>query len=224
MTRGFRGLMGAAFLAIAGPLAGQGLSDYDYEDLSFRGIGLDVGYIWPNDVESTESFGLRIDLGYLGPGIRVLPRVGYWSSALDPTEVARLETRVVELVQEQNPGAPPLDLDLGRVEWRDLSVGTDAQFVWRVPYDILTYAGLGVAIHFRNGSGEAVDDTFIEDLLDSTAAGANLHGGLEVPLNRRLRLYGDARYELAGDVRFFGVRAGLQILFQDPAPGERRSS
>jgi hypothetical protein len=224
VKRGLPGTVVACLLVSTAPAAAQGLSDYDYEDLSFRGIGLDVGYIWPNDVEDTESFGLRVDLGYLGPGIRILPRVGYWSSALDPEEVARLESRVVELVEEQNPGAPPLTLDLGRVTWADVSVGTDAQFVWLVPYDILTYAGLGVAVHFRNGSGGAIHDTFIEDLLDSTAAGANVHGGLEVPVGTRLRIYGDARYELAGDVRFFGIRAGVQFLFQDPAPGERRIS
>jgi hypothetical protein len=89
---------------------------------------------------------------------------------------------------------------------------------------VLTFLGLGVAAHFQNGSGEAVDDTFVEDLIDSTLAGANLHAGIEVPLSRRFRAYGDARYELAGDVRFFGVRAGLQIMLQDPAPGERGTS
>ncbi len=224
MKRGIPGMVVACLVAWTAPAAGQGLSDYDYEDLSFRGIGVDIGYIWPNSVENTASFGLRIDLGYLGPGIRILPRVGYWSSDLDPEEVARLESRVVELVEEQNPGVPPLTLDLGRVTWADVSVGTDAQFVWLVPYDILTYAGLGVAVHFRNGSGGAIHDTFIEDLLDSTAAGANLHAGLEIPVSTRLRVYGDARYELAGDVRFFGVMAGLQLLFKDTAPGERRIS
>lgn len=213
-----------ALVASAGGVAGQGLSDYDYEDLAFRGIGVDVGYIWPGIVEATESYGLRVDLGYLGPGIRILPRIGYWSSRMKAEEVQAFEDRVASLVFEQNPGSPRPDVDLGVVGWSAFSLGTEAQFVWRVPYDVLTFVGVGVAAHFQNGSGEAVDDTFVEDLIDSTVAGANLHAGIEVPLSRRLRAYGDARYELAGDVRFFGVRAGLQIMFQDPAPGERGTS
>lgn len=211
-------------LAVASPGAAQGLSEYDYEDLSFRGIGVDAGYIWPGIVEATEAFGLRVDLGYLGPGIRILPRMGYWSSRMKAEEVIAFEDRVASLVAEQNPESPRPDVDLGVVGWSSFSVGTEAQFVWRVPYDVLTFIGLGVAAHFQNGSGEAIDDTFVEDLIDSTVAGANLHAGIEVPLGRRLRAYGDARYELAGDVRFFGVRAGLQIMFQDPAPGERGTS
>jgi hypothetical protein len=202
----------------------QGLSDYDYEDLSFRGIGLDIGYNWPDLLEESEAFGVRVDLGYLGPAIRILPRVGYWSSRMKPGEVRAFEDRVAELVADQNPDSPPPLVDLGTIEWRGITVGTDAQFVWRVPRDVLTYLGVGVAAHFNNGSGDAVDDTFVEDLLDSTVAGANVHAGLEVPLGRRLRAYGDARYELTGDVSFFGVRAGLQVMFQDPAPGERGAS
>ncbi len=213
-----------AFLATGSGLAGQDLADYDYEDLSFRGIGVDAGYIWPGIVEATEAFGLRADLGYLGPGIRILPRVGYWSSRMKAEEVRAFEDRVASLVAEQNPDSPRPDVDLGVVGWSSFSLGTDAQFVWRVPYDVLTFLGLGVAAHFQNGSGEAIDDTFVEDLIDSTVASANLHAGIEVPLGRRFRAYGDARYELAGDVRYFGVRAGLQIMFQDPAPGERGTS
>lgn len=221
-----RVVFGAALTVLwpAAPAVGQGLSDYDYEDLSFRGIGVDAGYIWPGIVEATEAFGLRADLGYLGPGIRILPRVGYWSSRMKADEVRAFEDRVAALVAEQNPGSPRPDVDLGVVGWSGFSVGTEAQFVWRVPSDVLTFVGLGVAAHFQNGSGEAVEDTFVEDLIDSTVVGANLHAGLEVPLGRRLRAYGDARYEFAGDVRFFGVRAGLQIMFQDPAPGERGTS
>lgn len=219
-------VVAAVLLTLAAPSVAraQSLSDYDYEDLSFRGIGLDAGYIWPGSLEPSVAFGLRADLGYLGPGIRILPRVGYFSSRMKAEEVRSFEERIAALVADQNPASPTPELDLGIVEWSGLSLGGEVQFVWRVPYDVLTFLGLGVAAHIQNGSGAAIDDTFVEDLIDSTGAGANVHAGLEVPLGRRLRVYGDARYELAGDVRFFGVRAGLQIMFQDPAPGERGTS
>ena len=68
----------------------QTLEDYDYENLSFRGVGLDVGYIWPTKVAATPSYGIRVDLGYLGPGLRVVPSLTYWSSELKRAELDRL--------------------------------------------------------------------------------------------------------------------------------------
>ena len=70
----------------SGPLVAQDLADYDYENLSFRGIGLEWGYMVPTRVESTQSMGIRVDLGYLGPGLRIVPGVSYWSSPLEKSE------------------------------------------------------------------------------------------------------------------------------------------
>src|SRR5437868_5245249 len=57
----------------------QTLADYDYENLTFRGIGVDYGLIWPSKVDRTGAYSLRLDLGFLGPGVRVSPSVTYWS-------------------------------------------------------------------------------------------------------------------------------------------------
>ena len=54
------------------------LDQYDYEYLSFRGIGADVGQIWPNKVEPTTSWGGRVDMGYAGPGLRIVPGLRFW--------------------------------------------------------------------------------------------------------------------------------------------------
>ena len=204
----------------ASGLAGQGLADYDYDQLSFRGVGFEAGFVFPDRVENTEQFGMRIDLGYLGPGVRLTPRIGWFASTMTESQVARLETRVAELVFDQNPLAPLPTVDLGVVDWSVLTVGLDAHFVWRVPFGVLTYLGGGVAAHFQNGGGDAVDGTFIEDLLDSPVAGANVQAGLEYPLSDMIRIYGDARYEAAGDLRFPAFRLGLAFMTGAPAPGE----
>lgn len=203
-----------------GPLAAQGLANYDYDQLSFRGVGFDVGYLFPDRIENTPQYSIRIDLGYLGPGVRILPRVGYFSSTMTGAEVSVLEERVADLVFAQNPTSPRPDVDLGTVDWSALTVGLDGQFVWRVPPGFLTYAGVGFAAHFQNGSGTAIDDTFVEDLLDSFVAGANVHAGVEVPVSPLVRIYGDVRYEVAGDLRFPALRAGLQFMTGPSAPGE----
>lgn len=218
------GLLSHALIALASAPAGaQGLADYDYDELAFRGVGFEVGYLFPDKVENTAQYGMRFDLGYLGPGVRVLPRVAYFSSTMTRSEVIKLENRVAELVFDQNPLAPLPSVDLGVIDWSAVSLGVDGQFVWRVPFDVLTYLGLGVAAHFQNGGGDAIDGTFVEDLLDSTVAGMNIHGGVEFPLTPRVRLYGDARYEFLGDLRFGAVRGGVQLMIGDPAPGESGS-
>lgn len=210
--------------AAAPDAAGQELADFDYENLAFRGIGLHVGYLAPTRVESTVGLGTRLDLGYLGPGLRIVPTITHWSSNMERSEVRELEDRVAELVnRETPPGAEPVTVDLGTIEWSDLVLGLDTHVVWAVPLDLLTYLGAGVAAHIQNGSGESIRGTFVEDLLDSVTAGFNLHGGLEYALSRSFRLYGETRYEILGDLQYLELRAGLAFMFGPAAPGEVRS-
>ena len=94
--------------AAAGRAAAQDLADFDYVNLSFRGLGLETGYIWPTRVEPTSTFGIRMDLGYLGPGVRIVPGITYWSSRMQLDEVRELELRVEDLIDAQSPpGTPP---------------------------------------------------------------------------------------------------------------------
>lgn len=202
------------------PVSGtaQELADFDYENLSFRGFGLEVGHLWGSRIEDTNTIGLRLDLGYLGPGVRITPHFTYWSSELKRSEVAELEGSVERLIQSQTgEGA---DVDLGTVDWSDRSLGLDAHAVWSVPGNLLTFAGLGAAVHFLNGDGEAISGTFVEDLLDSAKAGLNVHLGLEIPFDR-LRIYGVGRFDILEDLNYFGFRVGGQIMTGPSAPGER---
>lgn len=201
--------------------AAQDLADFDYENLSFRGIGVAWGYLYPTRVEPTQSVSVRMDLGYLGPGVRVVPSVTYWSSRFRRSEVAKLEDRVADLVVTQTDQPRPT-VSLGEIDWSDVDLSLDAHVVWRVPYGILSYAGAGVAAHLLNGKGGAVNGTFVEDLLDSVTAGFNLHAGLEYPATDHLRLYGQGRYEVLGDLQYFQMRFGTQVMIGRPAPGEER--
>ena len=213
-------LAGASVVG-AGPIAGQDLADFDYENLAFRGFGLQVGTLFPTRVESTQSYGVRLDLGYLGPGLRIVPSIMYWSSEMERGEVRKLEKRVEALVDRQSPpGSDPAAVRLGTIDWADLVLGLDAQVVWSVPFGFLSYLGAGVAAHVQNGSGQAIEETFVEDLLDSVTAGFNLHGGLEYPAGDRFRLYGSTRYEILGDLQYLELRLGGQIMFGPSSPGE----
>ena len=212
---GGRWWLTAVLLALAGWSGGgagaQELADYDYENLSFRGISIEGGYLIPDLVEPTFSVGARVDLGFLGPGLRIVPFVSYWSSELEEDEVADLEGQVRRLIVEQGGG--PVSVDLGKVEWSDFVVGVDGHFVWNVPLQFVTYLGIGGAAHILNGSGEVVDGTFVEDLLDSVRAGVNAHLGVERPVSRGFRVYSNARFEVLEDLQYFEIRLGGQFTF-----------
>lgn len=223
MTRTWGAGLGAVLLTAAlggspGALAAQELADYDYENLSFRGIGFEGGWIFPNNVDPTYTVGMRVDLGYLGPGLRIMPRIAYWSSDLDDGEVSDLERRLEALVdRESPPGTPPAAVELSPIEWRDLIIGLDGHFAWHVPGGLLTYLGTGASAHILNGKGPAVDGTFVEDLLDSVRAGVNLHAGLEFEAHPRFRFYAEGRGEALGDLQYLELRGGGQF-FVGPGP------
>lgn len=223
-------LVSALLLAgTVSPAAAQRLEEFDYENLSFRGVGLEFGYIWPTKVEARPALGARLDLGYLGPGVRILPGMSYWASRLEATEVRRLAERFERSLVRQLPDSVrdalgPVTVNLGEIHWTDIALTVDAQVVWSLPLGVLTYAGLGAGAHVLNGEGEFIDGTFVEDLLDGVEAGMNVHGGVEVPLGSTLRLYGGARLVLLGDVQYATAGLGLQVMLGPPAAGEPRGA
>ncbi len=202
----------AVILLVPGTAAGQGLADYDYENLTFRGIGFDYGYVWPTKVESTSAYSVRLDLGFLGPAVRISPSLTYWSSELESAELDRLAERLSNLPPLVDRGVTIEASDLGRVEWSDLALQLDAHIVWTTPIDVFTYVGAGVGVHAMNGRGEAIENTFVEDLLDSTTAGIALMAGVEFEPSARFRVYGEARYTLVSDVRYPGLRIGGALM------------
>lgn len=197
---------------VATPLAAQTLADYDYENLTFRGVGFDYGFIWPTRVEPTSSYTIKLDLGFLGPGIRISPSLSYWSSPFRATEVERLAEQINRLPTLQDQNVVVTAADLGTITWSDLTVGFDAHLLWTTPVGIFTYVGAGAAVHALNGQGAFIENTFVEDLLDSTAAGFALMGGVEGQVLPRLRLYGEARYTIVSDVRYPGLRIGGALM------------
>jgi opacity protein-like surface antigen len=200
--------------------AAQNLADYDYENLTFRGIGFDLGYIWPNKVVSTNSYNLHLDLGFLGPGVRVVSNLGYWSSTFKRGEINRLAEQLNRLPALADRGVTIQPSELGKIDWSDISLGVDLHYVWTVPLQIITYLGAGAGLHLLNGQGTSVQDTFVEDLLDSTAPGLAVMGGLELEPTDRFRVYGELRYTLMSDVRYPGVRVGAALMFPPRAqPG-----
>jgi len=190
----------------------QVLANYDYENLRFRGIGVDWGRIWPDEVDETTIWSLRVDLGFLGPAVRIVPTLSYWKSDLRARQLNRLAERLSNLPPLEQQGVVLTGTDLGNVEWSTLSLALDAHAVWTAPGRIFTFIGIGLGLHAMNGSGTSIDDTFVEDLLDTMAPGLALMAGLEFEPTRLLRVYTEGRYTLQSEVKYPGLRIGAALM------------
>jgi opacity protein-like surface antigen len=193
------------------------LAEYDYENLQFRGVGMDIGRIWPSNLEEAMPVRLRFDLGYLGPGVRIMPSIAYWKADVEQGEIEVFER---QLEENNNPPLPEGTIELGDVEISDFTLQVDAHFVWTTPIDLLIYVGAGVGLHLLNGQGEGIDDTFVEDLFDSVMPGVTALGGLEYAVVDRVRVYGEAHFTVVSDILSPGIRAGAAIMLPTRVQGD----
>lgn len=202
-----------AMLALgAAQAAGQGLADYDYENLRLRGVGGEVFWVSPNDVDPTVGVGARLDLGFLGPKIRVVPRFAYWDSELEAAELDSLATRLEDLVELQNPDQPRPEIDLGSVDRDALIFGSDLHWLPLVDDPVRPYIGVGAEVYVLSGAGEAIEGTFVEDGLDLVTAGVSAVGGLEFELRDALTLYAELRGSLVADASSVGLAVGIAYI------------
>lgn len=217
--------LAALALALCTPaaLGAQTLEDYDYENLEFRGLGVHLGYVFPMKVESTLALGVRADLGMLGPNVRIVSGLGFWSSHLKQSEVDRLGEQLIRVCERQPDAFCPGRFDLGRIRFSDFALEAEAHYLFEnTPLVVTPYAGGGLGVHFQNGSGEAINGTFIEDLLDAVAPALNLTAGVQLPLGPAFHLFGEARYVLVSDVPYAALSAGGSWTFPTPAARLRR--
>jgi hypothetical protein len=211
-------------LLLALPLRGtahaQELADYDYANLEFRGFGVEFSWLYLDQIRPTLEGGLRADLGFLGPFVRLVPRLTFWSSIMEEQEIQRLEDQINRLCREQHGSCP--NVSLGEIRRSSLNLSMDGHYVWREEEVLTPYAGGGLGLHFLNGRGDAIRGTFVEDLLSNIAPGLSLVGGLELELADALRIFTEARATAATDVRYVGLTLGGTWFFPAPRPGPWR--
>lgn len=198
----------ALCVGFATAASAQLLAQYDYEDLEFRGVGAEALRVWPVGVEAANGVGLRLDLGLIGPRVRIMPTARYWGSSLNSTEVDRLASQIILVCERQPDPSCPAELDLGEVKLSDLELAIDGHFLVLGDRMISPYVGAGLALHLLNGSGDFINGTFVEDLLDSVTPGIGALGGVTVRLASSLAIVAEARFMLASDVRYSGASVG----------------
>lgn len=206
-----RVLMGAAWtLGLAAavgvrPASAQNLADYDYENLGLRSLGVNVTYVGAAETDDGLGFEVRSDLGFLGPGVRVVPRLGFWRANVNVTEIQALETRIAELAL-----LPPSAINLGVIERSVAVLGADFQWTSRTAR-VAPYIGIGLDAYLLNDSGAAIEGTFLDDRV--ITAGLSAVAGLELALQGGWIVYGDIRGSLVTDANNVAVAGGVAYYF-----------
>jgi len=205
----------AAFLLTAEPpnrLTAQGvLNEFSYDNLKLSGIQVDIGVLGASQLTGATVGGVRFDYGRIAPKVRLLLGVSYFRSHFDQKALDQFEARLDSFV---NPGTPD-SIVLGEVKLGDIVGDVDFQFVFPQGRGITAYVGTGVSIHVRNGSGSAINGTFVEDALDVVTAGLNGTIGFEFNLARAWRFTLDGRGVLSSGLSTASVRTG--IMYRLPA-------
>ena len=182
------------------------LNQFSYENLRFSGIQLDLGMLGASQLTGAVVGGVRVDYGRIAPRVRVLLGLSYFRSQFNRTARTRFEQRLQSLVIDPSGDDT---IRIGRIFWSDLIGDVDVQYVFPQGRAATAYLGLGVGVHVRNGSGQAINGTFVEDALDEIGAGLNGTMGLELHLSPAWRVAFDARGTLASGLNTASIRAGL---------------
>src|SRR3989454_9592406 len=196
------------FLAVrpSGRLAAQGvLNQFSYDNLRFSGIQLDVGPLGASDLVGATVGGVRVDFGRIAPKVRLLLGLSYFHTRFDQRAIDRFERRLDSIV---NPSTPD-NIDLGRISLSDIVGDIDFQLVLPQGHGITAYLGTGISVHARNGSGAAINGTFMEDALDVITAGVNGTMGFEFNLSHAWRFTVDGRGRLSRGLRSVRLRTGV---------------
>lgn len=198
---------GAALVVLLAPgvARSQSLEEYDYENLGVRALGVEAVWVNAKDAKGTIGFGIRADLGYLGPNVRVAPRFAYWKADIEDGAVAKFERNLEALCTP-----PGCTINLGDLRRNAWVVGLD--FEW-IPADLMLapYLGAGLELYVLDDSGEAIKGTFLDDAV--VTAGVSAVGGLQLDLRRHLRLYSEVRGTLVTSASNVAVHAGVAYRF-----------
>ena len=203
-------LVGFALLLAVGPsgrLAAQGvLNQFSYDNLRFSGIQADVGVLGASKLTGAMVGGVRVDYGRIAPHVRLLLGLSYFRAQFDQESRTRFEQRLRSLVIDPSGDDT---IRVGRISWSDLAGDVDFQLVFPQGDKATAYVGTGVGIHLRNGSGQAINGTFVEDALDEISASLNGMIGVEFHLSSVWRFTLEGRGMVSSGLSTVSVRTGI---------------
>jgi len=208
----------AVFLTTVRPpdrLSAQGvLNQFSYDSLKLWGIQADLGVLGASRLRGTVVGGIRLDYGRIAPRIRVLLGVSYFKGEFDRNATNQLAQRLRAIVNDPDSN---FVIDVGRIMWSDLTTDVDLQYVLPQGHTVTAYLGAGLSLHIMNGSGKAINGTFVEDALDGVSAGLNGTMGFETATSPTWRFTVGARGVLSTQLSTGSLRGGIMYRL----PGKR---
>ena len=201
--------LGIALLTAYPPtrLPAQGLLEqFSSENLAARAFGIDLGVLAGTNVRGTHTVAARLDFGTVAPHIRVLLGASYFKADLNGAALQRFAQRLRSVVVDPTGDDT---IKLGRITWSDVTGDLDLQYVMPQGHAVAAYAGLGLSVHVRHGSGPAVNGTFVQDALGATTAGLNGTLGAEFG-SGRWRFALEGRGVVASGLSTAGLSAGVR--------------
>jgi opacity protein-like surface antigen len=160
-------------------------------EIGFQKVGVDLGFVSPEDIDGTIGFGAFADLGTFSPRVGLSAHLGYWSKSED---FFGSETSVSDVAFT------------GRV-----------RYLFPTASKFHPYAGGGLGMHFLNmevstpdidlGGGLIVPGMSVSD--SETKLGIDLGGGFSTPVGTKTDLYGDFWYSMVEDFGQLSMKVGL---------------
>jgi outer membrane protein W len=170
-------------------------------DLGLKQLGIAAGYVSPENLDGTGSFGVFADHGTITPNVHLESHADYWSWSKNSLGV---ESKV-----------------------NDVAVGLRTKYNFEVKNSkISPYAGVGVGMHFFHSEATipAGGGFPAETVSDSrTKLGVDLGGGLSTAVSPRADLMGELWYGVVTDVSQFSMRVAMSFkLGNQPTSSSRK--
>jgi hypothetical protein len=151
-------------------------------DMGFKGMGVKLAYVGPEDVDATVGFGVFANLGTIVPRLSIEPNIGYWTTS------------------EEEFGT--------ELSVSDFSIGAKAKYGIDVKNsNIEPFFGGGLGLHFLSaevsGFGMSISDS-------ETKLGLDFGGGVLFPVNPQWQIMTELWYSVVSDVNQVSLGIGLQ--------------
>lgn len=176
-------LLALAFIVLAAPVASA------QSNLGLKRIGPAFGFVSPENVDATVTFGAFADLGTIAPRIGLESHLDYWTHS------------------ENSFG---VDAHI-----HDVTLGARGKYFFETSNPkIRPFAGAGLALHFIGAEVAipAVGGAPATSVSDSqTKLGLDLGGGIATPINPRADFLGEAWYGVVSDISQLSLRAGVSF-------------
>ena len=164
-------------------------------DFGLKGIGVRVGVVEPENLDTTVGFGFFMDLGTFHPNVAFETYVDYWSNSFD--------------------------VGFGESSFRDIVIGAKTEYMFTVSRPIIhPFIGAGLSVHMMKSEASISDITIFGQTIPGTSMdasdtklGLDLGGGLRAGVADNIDIIGEAWYSFVPDVNQFLATGGIAYKF-----------